>query len=186
MLRIPLSTNFCCVLLCVATCQQTTTMEDKCEMSIFATPKVEDRSKISYNDLIRRVNEQDVLIKKLVLDRQNDCERLENFTKRITQLEADQIETKSLMFIKDRVISLLQNRVTDLEQYTRRPSIIIKGIETKPNENLKEEVTKLINECDSDVTMNDVDKFHRSGERVGNKQELIVRFKSHSAKEEFF
>ena len=34
--------------------------------------------------------------------------------------------------------------------------------------------------------MVDVDKFHRNGPKDGDNQDIIIRFKSHSAKEEFY
>ena len=45
---------------------------------------------------------------------------------------------------------------------------------------------KLIDECDSDVSMVDIDKFHWNGTRYGSDQEIIIRLKSHDAKEKFY
>ena len=76
-----------------------------------------------------------------------------------------------------------------LEQYTRRYSVVVKGIERDRNENfenLKEEVLKLIDANESKTSFQDVDKFHRNGRRKGSEQDVIIRFKSHSAKEDFY
>ena len=52
---------------------------------------------------------------------------------------------------------------------------------------LKEEITKIVDEVDSSTTMADVDKFHRNGPLIDStKQDIIVRFKSHAAKEAFY
>ena len=44
----------------------------------------------------------------------------------------------------------------------------------------------MVGEIDCEVTMNDVDKLHRVGPVKGDKQDCVVRFKSHSAKENFY
>ena len=90
------------------------------------------------------------------------------------------------MFVKDRVSDLLSNRVSDLEQRSRRYCVNIKGVKVKQNENLHEEVQNLVNENSANVPINEIDKFHRDGERDGDKQDLIIRFKSHFAKEAFY
>ncbi len=95
----------------------------------------------------------------------------------------------SVSIVKDRVAELLSERVRQLEQYTRRYSVIVKGIDKQRDEKhpaLKEEIESLITECGSSTTFDDVDKFHRNGPREGKKQDIIIRFKSHSAKENFF
>lgn len=53
---------------------------------------------------------------------------------------------------------------------------------------LKEEVLKLVGEVTSTTTENDIDKFHRNGRAYNNgkDQEILIRFKSHSAKEAFY
>ena len=142
---------------------------------------------MTYVELVAKVEAQDIIIKQLVSYRENDGKSIEHFKRRITQLEAEQIKIQSLLFVKDRVSELLSQRVTELEQYSRRYSVIVKGIETNRQENLREEVNKLIDECDSTrIKHDDVDKFHRNGKRIGNQQDLIIRFKSHTAKEEFY
>ncbi len=153
------------------------------------SPKPDTPLKLSNLQLNAKVAEQDALIKQLLVDRVNDSLLLENFRSRIVQLEHDQIKTQSLLLVKDRVTELLSERITQLEQYTRRYSVIVKGIEKKRGENyenLREEVEKVISECNSTTTINDVDKFHRNGKRVGDVQDVIIRFKSHSAKEAFY
>ena len=155
-------------------------------MSLFATPKDTTSSKISYADLISKVNEQERLINILIAARDVDKNVFKNLNKRITDLEAYQIKLESVMFIKDHVSGLLIKRISDLEQRSRRYCVNIKGVKVEPNENLVEKVHNLVGECDSAVTLNDIDKFHRDGEKNGDKQDIILRFKSHSAKEAFY
>ena len=156
------------------------------KMSLFATPKDTTSSKMSYADLIAKVNEQERLINILVVARDEENTVIKNLNKRVTDLEAYQIKLESLLFIKDHVSSLLSKRVSDLEQRSRRYCVNIKGLKVEANENLMEKVHTLVGECDSAVTLNDIDKFHRDGEKNGNIQDVILRFKSHSAKEAFY
>ena len=44
----------------------------------------------------------------------------------------------------------------------------------------------LLQESDTTATLADIDKFHRNGPRFDNQQDLLIRFKSHSAKENFY
>ena len=55
------------------------------------------------------------------------------------------------------------DQVDELQQYTRRYSVVIRGIEKKQKEthnDLVAEVEKVVGEIDCEVTMNDVDKAH--------------------------
>jgi hypothetical protein len=108
---------------------------------------------------------------------------------RVAKVEADQILLESRSVVKDAVISTLRQQVIHLQQYTRRYSVTISGIDRKYNEkpaDLKQEVAEIIGETNSPINIDDVDKLHRNGPRRGKKQEVIVRFKSHSAKESFY
>ena len=80
--------------------------------------------------------------------------------------------------LQKKVSDLLSKRVGQLEQYTRRYSVVISGIDRTHNENhasLKEEVTKLLGDARSTSSIEDVDKFHRNGPRMGREQDIIIR-----------
>ena len=87
----------------------------------------------------------------------------------------------------------MRGEINRLQQYTRRYSVTIAGIpkkrEEKP-EDLRKIVEELVTEVNqhsaSTTTTADIDKFHRNGPRKGAEQDVILRFKSHSAKEEFY
>ena len=59
-------------------------------------------------------------------------------------------------------------------------------MDNETHDTLKKEVEDIITEVNSSTTLNDVDKFHRVGPKKGNTQNIIVRFTSHTAKENFF
>ena len=96
---------------------------------------------------------------------------------------------QSISALKDNVIVKLQQQINKQEQISRRPCAMLVGIPKEKGESpddLKKEVSKLIDKTNGKLTMADVDKFHRDGPRFGAKQDIIVRFHSHSAKETFY
>ena len=92
--------------------------------------------------------------------------------------------------VRDHVVEALRNEVHRLQQYTRRYSVAVVGIDKKRNEtdeSLREEVLKLVADVNSTSKEEDIDKFHRNGRLFNGKdQEIIIRFKSHAAKEAFY
>ena len=56
----------------------------------------------------------------------------------------------------------------------------------KTGEDEKMKVEEILKEAASSTTMADVDKLHRVGPPKYGKQDIIVRFKSHTAKEKFY
>lgn len=132
---------------------------------------------------------QDRLVRRLVAEVEKKDDILAKMEVRLRKLEGEQIKFESLLFVKDNVSKLLSQRINQLEQYSRRYSVIVKGIPFERNERfggLKENVKKLVEHSESDTTFDDVDKFHRNGPKIDGEQEVIIRFKSHSAKEDFY
>ena len=109
---------------------------------------------------------------------------------KILKLERDVEVVHSLLKVKDCVIEGVKGELNRLQQYTRRYSVVISGIEkTDQRENvesLRPKVEEIIGKVESTTTLADVDKFHRNGPSKGTKQDIILRFKSHSAKEQFY
>ena len=96
---------------------------------------------------------------------------------------------ESVSIVKDRVICELKEQLNRQEQFMRRPCVSISGIPKKHNESfqdLKGKIESLLAKTNGDVTVADVDKFHRDGQQFGDRQDVIVRFLSHSAKEVFY
>ena len=173
-------------------------MPNETRISLRSAAKVNDTSpqKIpnNFNEIILKL-EQEVLrlstqatVKDTLVNEM--AEKIKKMDERILQLEHDQMRNQSYFIIHERTTTLLQQRIDQLEQYTRRYSVIVKGIEVNRNENqetLKNHVTDLIQSCNSLTKLEDVDKFHRNGPVYKeNNQDLIIRFKSHFAKEQFY
>ena len=94
-----------------------------------------------------------------------------------------------IMFVRDRVVENLRQELTRVQQYTRRPNISVFGIPKEKKEThqqLKEKISNLVSEVGCDVSMANIDKFHRDGPLSGDEQSVIIRFKSHEYKEIFY
>ena len=123
---------------------------------------------------------------KAISERDEMIMRLEQ---RITALEQKHDVLNSIMFVRDRVIENLRLELTRVQQYTRRPNVSILGIpkeEKETHEQLKEKISNLISEVGTEVSMANIDKFHRDGPSFGDEQSVIIRFKSHEFKETFY
>ena len=143
--------------------------------------------------LAERLNgvEGQVIFQKKHIDLQEN--KIKQLEERISCLEGDLIQTKARFCVRDSVIEALRGEVHRLQQYTRRYSVTVSGIDKGKDENhenpkvLHEKVLQLVTDVNSTTTEQDIDKFHRNGRLTNGKdQEIIIRFKSHSAKEAFY
>ena len=119
------------------------------------------------------------------------AETISKLEKRVDCLEGELMLVNSRLCVRDHIVDGLRGEIHRLQQYTRRYSVSIAGIEKTTREEthdeLKEKVLKVVNEVTSSTKEADIDKFHRNGPVFeGNRQEVILRFKSHSAKEAFY
>ena len=150
-----------------------------------ATTKV----KMTIAQLQEIVEKQEIVIQKLTDDAIRKDELIKTMEEKLAKLEGQISIESSLRYVRDRVTDELKQQLTNLQQYTRRYSAVISGIETVGNESLdtlRKEVENILTEANSSTTINDVDKFHRVGPKKDKVQDVIVRFKSHTAKENFF
>ena len=144
----------------------------------------------SWEDLLGRIT----TLTSLYTEQSKIINQLEG---KIHRMEGDIVELNGkLMFtdarlsVRDHVVNGLKGEIQRLQQYTRRYSVNISGIEKKRQEKpeeLREEVLKLVSEVKSTTKELDIDKFHRNGRVYNEKnQDIILRFKSHAAKEAFY
>ena len=156
-------------------------------MKIQVSPAVSRREKSAITDLQASVTEN-----------KNNCHWLYKkfsemekcFNRRINELETQVHLLEAKVFIKDRVSDELLNEINRLEQRNRRPCIIVEGIDKKKGENaddLRSHIENVLEQVETDVSLGDVDKFHRNGPvHDGKRQDIIVRFKTHAAKEKVY
>ena len=118
------------------------------------------------------------------------AEQIGDSQTKIRYLEKELEQVQSHLAIKEIVIQGIQGEVRRLQQYTRRYSVIISGIEKTDRrenvESLRPAIEDIIEKVNSTTTAADIDKFHRNGPLKGNRQEIILRFKSHASKEAFY
>ena len=129
-------------------------------------PKV----KLNFSQLQDKIENLEVQVRQLTSDSMRKDATLKKMEERISQLEHNEMMNASYSMIQKNVSDLLSKRVAQLEQYTRRYSVAISGIEREANEThafLQEEVTKLLGEAGTTLSLNDVDKLHRNGPRRG-------------------
>ena len=112
--------------------------------------------------------------------------KLEEKDKRILELENTLFIMNEKMAYNDKRFELLERRIDDSEQYSRRTSLRINGINYEKNETaaqclekVKKEVTKLgikLDDCE-------FDRAHRIGRSVdGKDRQMIVKFATFRAR----
>lgn len=142
------------------------------------------KQKLTVAQLQEIVEKQAAHIEILEKSIESRDEKIKELGERMRKIEGEQMAQKSLDFVRDRVTEELKFQLTELQQYTRRYSVVISGLKTGINE--KEEIKNIIEKVNSSTKIEDVDKFHRVGPvKEENLQDLIIRFKSHDAKEQF-
>ena len=87
--------------------------------------------------------------------------------------------------LEDRACDLDLN-LDSLEQYTRKYNVEIHGIPEKCDENLKDVITSLGSKLDVDIRGQDIDIVHHLNRKPPAIKPIIVRFSSHSNKQEFY
>ena len=105
----------------------------------------------------------------------------------VTSLKYDLRIVNTRLDVSSHVNSVLQKQVVDLQQYSRRSTILLENVPTKRNESTEDVETEvktiLIKNYKVDATClkNEFDKAHRIGKiKEDNNQTIIIRFKSHS------
>lgn len=93
-----------------------------------------------------------------------------NVKNEITQLR-EELKTKDAKIDKlERRIESLESDVDSLEQYSRRNSIRLFGLEEKPDEDAASLAVSFVNEhmkVEPPITVDDIDRVHRVGKKIG-------------------
>ena len=140
--------------------------------------------------LQEKIKRQEIAVKRLVekvAERDGEIGKLE---KRMERLEGELWRTNSLVFLVQHLSRKLRRDLSRLQQYTRRYSLVVSGLHRHPDEDadmLRREVVTILNEADSGLSIHDVDKYYRRGPKsLDMPQDLLIRFKTHAAKEMLF
>ena len=114
---------------------------------------------------------------------------------KVKQLESDKAMLQSQITELKIVNSAIQENLEELEQYGRKTSLRINGIETSSNETSNDVLEKVVNLCkDSDISVDlkDIDRAHRVGlpyvDKVSRKncKSIIVKFISFKKRTEIY
>ena len=113
--------------------------------------------------------------------------QVESITKSVSSIKYDMMMLNSQFEISSHINKVLQKQVNNLQQYSRRYSIILDNVKVRANESsqsVESEVKDiLINKFSVDESQlaTEFDKAHRVGSvNEENSQPIIIRFKSHS------
>jgi hypothetical protein len=86
-------------------------------------------------------------------------------------------------------MELVDRKTDDNNQYARRPNLVLAGMNIMRGENPNSIRKAIINELDRlgiRDAIPDLDRAHRYGSRIGNRQSVIVRFTSWYARDMFY
>ena len=107
-----------------------------------STAKTPVKTKMTMAQLQEKLELQE----KLIIDLKEDAEKkdllINKLETKINKLESEIAINKSLQFVRERVSDELRSQLIDLQQYTRRYSVIISGVHKNKNE--KEEISDMI------------------------------------------
>ena len=116
--------------------------------------------------------------------------KMKELEEKNNKLEAKVLLLESRVIISEGVSTKLAIELDRLDQYHRRPNIIIKNAPLPENETNNAITTTVNDIIEKDLSLpnvvSEIDKFHRVGKvrtRNGKKhQDIIVRFKTHSSR----
>jgi len=124
----------------------------------------------------------------------------DTFLKKVAAVVAEAVEEKLQAFIKDLQKQLaekdqevkdlrqqLADRTDELEQYQRRNSLRLFGVEESASEDTDCIAIEIAKKIGVDLTVADIDRSHRVGpKRDGKKRPIIVKFVSYRKRREMF
>jgi exosome complex exonuclease DIS3/RRP44 len=114
---------------------------------------------------------------------------IDNQAQLITKLSNENISSKSQIRGFKTKIEILENEIDSLEQYSRRNSIRISGINEIEFENIYEVVIDLLNNkigLDEDIELADIDRAHRVGSSRTKNRPILVKFMSYQTRQLVF
>ena len=88
--------------------------------------------------------------------------------------------------LKTRVVNL-ERAVDAGEQYSRRNSLRMSGVQEQPNEDTDAIVIETARAIDSEINLSDIDRSHRVGKpRAGRPRDIIIKFSTYRARQKFY
>ena len=120
-------------------------------------------------------------------DTDNLKAQVKTLTESVEMLKKELLLVNNKLEVSSHVNNVLSEQVDNLQQYSRRYSILLENVPKKVNEqtnDVEREVKKILTQeykVDPNKLETEFDKAHRLGKVTeDNKQTIIIRFKSHS------
>ena len=111
----------------------------------------------------------------------------ESFRAEIAFLKAELSKKDGEIDALKRRVDTLESQNDSLEQYTRRNSLRVTGLQEDPNENILDRTLHMFNstmQVEPPITTNDIDRVHRVGKRSSSKtRSIIIKFTSYRARQ---
>ena len=136
-------------------------MAKNSSLNVASSASPTPKKKLTIAQLQEKLEAQEETINKLQEELCRKDEKITKLESKISKLEGQVAINTSIQFVRDRVTEELKNQMVNLQQYTRRYSVVISGL--KRNTDEKEEIKEVLKEAASTTSFDDVDKFHRVG-----------------------
>lgn len=140
-------------------------------------------------------SESAVSVQSLLQEIENLKIRIGDIEQKFNTLESENIRLESEIAVTKKVNSILEEQVDSLQQYQRRSCMIIDGIQPV-KKGTKEDMLQLKSKIKKIVTTkldisnasfeDNFDKCHRIGPVKNGKQSSIIRFRTHSFRENLY
>lgn len=99
-------------------------------------------------------------------------------------------EVKELREFKEKHINIgdqmrmLENKIHEMEQYSRNRNVEVKGVEELGRENLKEIAVSIASKCGVNMRQEDIEVAHRVDNRTGKEpRDIIIQFKTREVRD---
>ena len=138
---------------------------------------------LSSEPAIQRMQHELVLLRETITKKPKKITCLE---RKLGHLDSNIVVLESQLALANHVTDVLREKLDTQEQCSRRPCLVIEGIRSRDNETEASLTNSVIDIIKSDlqlpgVTINDVDKCHRTGPTDNDgKQNIIIKFIKHS------
>ena len=136
---------------------------------------------------MNKTEPQDLITKASFNKKQQDA--VNALLTKTLSLEAKVQSLEGVLAASKHVSSMLQIQLDNQEAYSRRPCLVISGVDRKlKEERLNQKVVDIIGETGIEDVESNIDKLHTIGKKDNNRntQSVIVKFKSHHFQEKVY
>lgn len=162
--------------------------ESKTEDVVEPSQHVDSNSKVGQKEsLLAEMNNKLTLMSNEMTEIKETVSFMSEKYDRILEELKDFKKIKANYFVLEKKVEFLENKINDLEQYSRNKNLELKGIEETPNENLKGIVVKLASKMGvENISESSIDVIHRVDNRTNREpKDIIVQFNNRTSRNLF-